>query len=137
MELFHKIYSCYYNVVRHILDEAGHSPITRQDMEDICRAYGFQESALSIIPKLTDSTWALLEEQDKHTFTSRLGHAVPALPLTNLQKAWLKSLIQDPRFQLFFTDRQLELLAGEWDGLPSLYHADDFYSYDRYRDGDS
>lgn len=54
MELFHKIYSCYYNVVRHILDEAGHSPITRQDMEDICRAYGFQESALSIIPKLTD-----------------------------------------------------------------------------------
>ena len=96
MELFHKIYSCYYNVVRHILDEAGHSPITRQDMEDICRAYGFQESALSIIPKLTDSTWALLEEQDKHTFTSRLGHAVPALPLTNLQKAWLKSLIQDP-----------------------------------------
>ena len=36
MELFHKIYSCYYNVVRHILDEAGHSPITRQDMEDIC-----------------------------------------------------------------------------------------------------
>ena len=137
MELFHKIYSCYYNVVRHILDEAGHSPITRQDMEDICRAYGFQESALSIIPKLTDSTWALLEEQDKHTFTSRLGHAVPALPLTNLQKAWLKSLIQDPRFQLFFTDRQLELLAGEWDGLPSLYHEDDFYYYDRYRDGDS
>ena len=58
MELFHKIYSCYYNVVRHILDEAGHSPITRQDMEDICRAYGFQESALSIIPKLTDGTWA-------------------------------------------------------------------------------
>ena len=65
MELFHKIYSCYYNVVRHILDEAGHSPITRQDMEDICRAYGFQESALSIIPKLTDGTWALLEEQDR------------------------------------------------------------------------
>lgn len=73
MELFHKIYSCYYNVVRHILDEAWQSPITRQDMEDICRAYGFQESALSIIPKLTDGTWALLEEQDKHTFKSRLG----------------------------------------------------------------
>lgn len=137
MELFHKIYSCYYNVVRHILDEAWQSPITRQDMEDICRAYGFQESALSIIPKLTDGTWALLEEQDKHTFKSRLGHAVPAVPLTNLQKAWLKSLMQDPRFQLFFTDRQLELLAGEWDGLPSLYCEDDFYCYDRYRDGDS
>ena len=42
MELFHKVYSCYYNVVRHILDEAWQSPITRQDMEDICRAYGFQ-----------------------------------------------------------------------------------------------
>lgn len=111
MELFHKIYSCYYNVVRHILDKAWHSPITRQDMEDICRSYGFQESALSIIPKLTDGTWALLEEQDKHTFTSRLEHAVPTVPLTNLQKAWLKSLMQDPRFQLFFTDGQLELLA--------------------------
>lgn len=63
MELFHKIYSCYYNVVRHILDKAWHSPITRQDMDDICRAYGFQESALSIIPKLTDGTWALLEDR--------------------------------------------------------------------------
>ena len=70
-------------MVRHILDKAWHSPITRQDMDDICRAYGFQESALSIIPKLTDGTWALLEEQDKHTFTSRLEHAVPTVPLTN------------------------------------------------------
>lgn len=99
-------------------------------MEHICRAYGFQESALSIIPKLTDGTWA-------HAFTSRLGHGVPAVPLTNLQKAWLKSLTQDPRFQLFFTDRQLELLDREWEGLPFLYREDDFYCYDRYRDGDS
>lgn len=99
-------------------------------MEYICRAYGFQESALSIIPKLTDGTWA-------HAFTSRLGHGVPAVPLTNLQKAWLKSLTQDPRFQLFFTDRQLELLDREWEGLPFLYREDDFYCYDRYRDGDS
>ena len=117
-------------MVRHILDEAWQSPITRQDMEHICRAYGFQESALSIIPKLTDGTWA-------HAFTSRLGHGVPAVPLTNLQKAWLKSLTQDPRFQLFFTDRQLELLDREWEGLPFLYREDDFYCYDRYRDGDS
>ncbi len=124
-------------MVRHILDEAWQSPITRQDMEHICRAYGFQESALSIIPKLTDGTWALLEEQDIHAFTSRLGHGVPAVPLTNLQKAWLKSLTQDPRFQLFFTDRQLELLDREWEGLPFLYREDDFYCYDRYRDGDS
>lgn len=124
-------------MVRHILDEAWQSPITRQDMEHICRAYGFQESALSIIPKLTDGTWALLEEQDIHAFTSRLGHGVPAVPLTNLQKAWLKSLTQDPRFQLFFTDRQLELLDREWEGLPFLYREDDFYCYDRYRDADS
>lgn len=136
MELFHKIYSCYYNVVRHILDEAWQRPVTRQDMEDICRAYGFQESALSIIPKLTDGTWALLEEQDIHAFTSRLDHMVPAVPLTHLQKAWLKSLAQDPRFQLFFTDRQLELLEREWEDWPFLYREDDFYCYDRYRDGD-
>lgn len=137
MELFHKIYSCYYNVVRHILDRAGRDPITRQDMEDICRVYGFQESSLSIIPKLTDGTWALLDEKDKHTFTSRLGHAVPAIPLTNLQKAWLKSLMQDPRFRLFFTDREIGLLDRELGTCSSLYQEDDFYYYDRYRDGDS
>ena len=137
MELFHKIYSCYYNVVRHILDRAGRDPITRQDMEDICRVYGFQESSLSIIPKLTDGTWALLDEKDKHTFTSRLGHAVPAIPLTNLQKAWLKSLMQDPRFRLFFTDREIGLLERELGACSSLYQEDDFYYYDRYRDGDS
>lgn len=56
MELFYKMYSCYYNMVRHILNEVNHSPITRQDMEDIYRTYDFQESAPPVIPKLADST---------------------------------------------------------------------------------
>ena len=72
---FTKIYSCYYNVVRHILDEVGHSPINPGRIWRIYAAlYGFQESALSIIPK-TDGqhmgpSW---KNRTNIPFTSRLA----------------------------------------------------------------
>ena len=54
MELFDKIYGCYYHIIRRMLTAAADHPLTRQDMEDICRTLGFQESALAILPKIKD-----------------------------------------------------------------------------------
>ena len=34
MELFDKVYGCYYNILRHMLTEAASRPITRREMED-------------------------------------------------------------------------------------------------------
>lgn len=136
MELFDKIYNCYYRIIRHMLDAAANRPISGQDMEDICRIYGFRESALSILPKIKDSTWALFQETASRTYRSRLHGPLPVLPLTLLQKAWLRSLLSDPRLGLFLSDGELNELERCMEGTSPLYEGGDFCYYDQYKDGD-
>ena len=110
MEWFEEIYGSYFQAVRKILLEAGKAPITIKEMEEICRRYASPESALAIVPKLTKGTWSpLLEEQEKHLFSSALrrpenlsADGFLKVPLTKMQKSWLKALLPDPRFRLFF-----------------------------------
>lgn len=166
MELFDKVYSSYYNVVRHILKEASEHPITRREMEKLCHSYGFEESALTIIPKLLDGTWPLLkpascskqaiyrtalssvqpQQASSHTalsssrpqqaYSSVLSSQPPAVPLTLLQKSWIKALLQDSRFCLFFDDEELIQIKRELEDIPALYEQENFHYFDRYRDGD-
>lgn len=144
MELFDKLYGCYYNILRHMLTLAADHPITRQEMEELCRAYGFQESALAILPRIMDHTWPLLEENESHagshaaprTYRSRLLSPPSAIPLTSLQKAWLRALLSDPRMSLFLDSEETEELASCLADVNPLYHEGDFYYFDRYKDGD-
>lgn len=53
LTLFDKLYCCYYQAVRQILEEAACSPVSKKRMEEICEATAFKESALSILPRLT------------------------------------------------------------------------------------
>ena len=180
MELFDKVYSSYYNVVRHILKEASEHPITRREMEKLCHSYGFEESALTIIPKLFNGTWPLLKPascstransytgrtsserqqanlhmthtssklqraashtgqataQMQQAYSSVLSSPPPAVPLTFLQKSWIKALLQDSRFCLFFDDEELIQIKRELEDIPALYEQENFHYFDRYRDGD-
>lgn len=151
MELFSEIYNCYYQVVARIMEETMKHPLTRQEMEKMAEFYGYEESALAIIPNLIDGSWRLITDaaHDEKPASSKgiqtpgnqtayrtvLRHA-PMTPLTTLQKSWLKSLLEDPRIALFFTDEQLALLTQYLDGVPSLYHPSDFLYFDQYADGD-
>lgn len=132
MELFSEVYGCYYEVVAQILRAA---PLDRRQIEALVGARGYGESTLQLIPKLLDqNAWPLLEERDGR-YWSRLGHP-PVLPVTALERAWLKALLDDPRIRLFLTDRQLAHLAEAlWDVEP-LYRQEDFFYFDRYLDGD-
>lgn len=135
MELFDKIYNCYYQIVSCILKESSSVPITKHQMQVICDQYGFLESGLSIIPKLTDGTWDLLKQIDKDHFQSKISHQ-QKLPLTALQKSWIRSLISDPRFQLFFSDSELNKISEQMTGIEPLYDRADFCAFDQYQDGD-
>ena len=57
MELFSELYSCYYQVLRHLL--LNQNAITMQDIRAQIIEEGFEESMLSIIPKLESGTWNL------------------------------------------------------------------------------
>lgn len=141
MELFHKIYNCYFNVVRHILSASAKNPISRSDMDKICRRYGFEESSLIILPKLTDGTWPLMEETGIENgpsgFISRLNKAPAVPPLTNLQKSWLRSLLNDRRLPLFLEEDDISSLEIYLSDTPALYNPQDFRYFDQYLDGDS
>lgn len=155
-DLFDKVYCCYYNILRHMLTEASSRPITLQIMEELCRSYGFGESALSILPKIQDNTWSLFHkhspqpglyspcqtghghshEYAHHTYTSRLHTPPPVLPLTLLQKSWLRSLLSDPRLPLFLEPGEQKELERCLEQVDPLYDTRDFHYFDRYGDRD-
>lgn len=136
MELFSEIYNCYYQVVARILEEAAKKPVSPSEMTRIAEIYGYGESALAIIPHLLDGGWALLEpDNNSKTSASKLSHPI-RFPLTSLQKSWLKTLLDDERIELFFTDEQMKLLRMLLADTRALYNPSVFQYFDQYQDRD-
>ena len=94
--LFSEVYGSYFAVVSDILTEAAAGTLTERRMTQLVQEKAFAESGLSIPAALKSGDWPLLDENMK----SVLRHA-PSMPLTELQKRWLKSLLSDPRIALF------------------------------------
>lgn len=123
--LFHEVYGSYFNVVAAVLTEAADGALTAGRLTAIAQEKAFAESALSIPAALKSRDWPLLDSD----FHSVLRHK-PTMPLTSLQKRWLKALLADPRIALFDPDT-----TGLEDVEP-LYQQDTFVFFDRYADGD-
>ena len=123
--LFSEVYGTYYNVLAAVLERAVTGDLTRQGMLDIVREKGFEESILTIPDALESQTWPLITAD----YGTPLEHA-PTMPLTTLQKRWLKALLNDPRIRLF--DPPMEGLED----VEPLYPPDTFVYFDRYNDGD-
>ena len=123
--LFSEIYGSYFNVIAAVLAEASEGCLTERRITDLVQEKAFAESALSIPSALKQEAWPLLD-QDMNTV---IRHS-PTMPLTILQKRWLKALLQDPRIALFNPDT-----TGLNDVEP-LYKPDTFVFFDQYADGD-
>lgn len=123
--LFSEIYGSYFHVVAAVLAEASDGNMTERRMTELVLEKAFAESALTIPAALKSGAWPLLDRE----YRSVLRHK-PAMPLTTLQKRWLKALLLDPRIALFAPDT-----AGLEDVEP-LYRPDTFVFFDRYADGD-
>lgn len=136
MELFSEIYSCYYQVVDSILKKAEEHPVTRNEMEHICAELGFAESGFYILPKLISGEWQLLTSDDQLHYRARTKEH-STLPLTALQRSWLRTLLQDDRFRLFFTEEELSVLSAYVANASLLWDLKDFHYYDRFKDGDN
>ncbi|HNX61243.1 MAG TPA: WYL domain-containing protein [Candidatus Limiplasma sp.] len=123
--IFSELYGTYYNTVAAILREATQHPITKEELHNIIHEQAFSESILSIEPCLTSDRWQLLKPDG----TTPLKNP-PTLPLTLLEKQWLKAISLDPRIRLFRFD-----ITGLEDVSP-LFTPDDIDLFDRYADGD-
>lgn len=136
MELFDEVYNCYYQAVRHILEESKKQPLTVRQMEEITKQTAFLESHLTIVPKLIHASWDLMEVKDKDSYVSKLVN-LPKPSLTKLQKSWLKSLLADKRISLFLTKEEQHQIKAVLGDTKPLYMEEDFYYFDRFLDGDT
>ena len=137
MELFEKIYGRYYEIVRTIVIATSIKPRSRQEIEQLARSQGFQESALAIVPKLMDGSWPFLSKQADGRYTCALRYPNALYSLTTLQKSWLSALLLDPRIALFLTEQEQLALALCLEGITPCWKPDDFRYFDRYQDADS
>lgn len=132
MELFSEIYNCYYQVLRHLL--CTQTVLTTQQIRNQICGEGFEESLLSIIPKLENGSWNLFQ-RDGDLFRSKLTSSF-ITPVSNLEKSYLKALLSDPRMRLFLNQEQLETLHQMLSTVVPLWTQEQFYYYDRFIDGD-
>lgn len=123
--LFHEIYGNYYNAVAAIIADAVKGDLTEKRMNEIVSEKAFAESFLTIVPALKNGKWQLLDED----LSTPLEHK-PSMPLTNLQKRWLKAISLDPRIKLF--DVNFDFLGD----IEPLFTPDDYFVFDKYSNGD-
>lgn len=123
--LFSEIYGKYYQTVAAILQEAMEGTLTRKQLNQIVQQEAFGESLMTIPDALLSGQWKLLNKEMETPLASP-----PRMPLTTLQKRWLKALLLDPRIRLFEVDD-----TGLEDVEP-LFRQEWLVYYDRYTDGD-
>ena len=105
MDYFSEIYGCYYRVVAAVLERAKGGGISREEIVRLTDELGFGESALTIPDKLCFGDWRLLEPGGSGRFYPCVDYA--QMPLTLLQKRWIKSILSDSRVSLFLDDEAL------------------------------
>lgn len=123
--IFNEIYSTYYNVVATIITELIKNDVSELDINKLVKDKAFSESILSIIPALKSEKWQLVCSD----MTTPIKH-VPTMPLTEVQKRWLKAISLDRRMQLF------EFSPVGLDDVEPLFDEEDYCIFDKYGDGD-
>ena len=123
--IFNEIYSAYYNAVAKLIAEVQKGNTNEVSLSKIVSDNAFGESMLSILPSLKKEKWQLL----KKDFTTPVKNK-PSMPLTTIQKQWLKAISDDARIKLFDVD-----IKGLEDTEP-LFTKEDYFVYDKYSDGD-
>ena len=131
-DIFSEVYGTYYNIVADILGKAASDGLTLEQLKRIVYKEGYEESGLELLPALTHERWTLLNKELKTPLKNK-----PSMPLTLLQKQWLKALLLDERVRLFFTDEELANEEKALEDVEPLYRPEQFVFFDRFVDGDA
>ena len=122
MEHFSEIYGDSYRAVAAVLVRALHTPVSETEISCIVRQHTSDENALYIVPRLTSGDWPLLKKNDDGLYSAVTKHP-HNLPLTNLQRAWLRAVLDDRRCSGFLNDEERRQIANALNCDP-LYDSD-------------
>ena len=129
--LFSEIYSAYYNTVASIISFSQQGKLDSDLLFKIVKESAFPESFMTIGSALETGKWPLI----KKDYSTNIQN-IPTMPLSILQKRWLKALCNDKRIRLFVSDEVLERLKNQLQDVEALFSENDYYLYDKYSDGD-
>ena len=91
MTLFSEVYNCYYQIVYDLITRS--IPLTKEEIVHTIQTNGYEESMLYLLPKLIEdsgTSWNLFTMEDTVYYPN--VQAELAIPLSNLQKSWLKPI---------------------------------------------
>ena len=123
--IFSELYSAYYNAIASIIAAVIEGEHSEKELQKVVSERAFGESVLTIMPSFKSEKWQLVHPD----LTTALEHK-PTMPLTTLQKQWLKAITLDPRMKLFGVE-----IPG-LEGVEPLFTQEDYHVYDKYSDGD-
>ena len=124
--VFHELYGSYYQTVAKILTCAVQGDLDKGKMTRLVQQHAFGESWSTLTEALLSGQWPFLDD----LMETELIYE-PSMPLTDLQKRWLKALFRDPRVGLFLEEEPEELETVE-----PLLEEDTVVYFDRFGDGD-
>ena len=122
--VFNEVYSAYYRAVSKMLKYAVKKELNKELMYKIIKEVAFEESSLNIVPAIEKEEWQLLTKELKTPIVNN-----PEPCLTGIEKAWLKTILSDPKAALFYNKK--EELKEE-----GLFSLNDIVFFDRYTDRD-
>lgn len=123
--IFSEIYSTYYKACAKLIEKSIDGELTGKNASEIISSIAFSESFIYILDNIRSENWQILTKDFKTPISYK-----PEMPLTTLQKSFLKTIALDSRFKLF---------CDGIDGLEEvqpLYFPGDFYYFDKINDGD-
>lgn len=129
--LFSEIYSAYYNTVASIISYSQKGKLDSDTLYEIVKESAFPESFMTIGSALESGKWPLI----KKVYSTNIKN-IPTMPLSILQKRWLKALCNDKRIRMFVDDEDLSNLKIHLKDIEPLFTENDYYLYDKYSDGD-
>jgi len=123
--IFSELYGAYYTTMAKIIERAIAHPLEKGELRSIVNEYAFGESIINIDSAISEERWQLIRKDGTTPIRN-----IPTMPQTILQKRWLKAISLDPRIKLFEDE-----MAGP-DDVEPLFTQEDFYVFDKYKDGD-
>ncbi len=123
--IFNEIYCVYYNVVAKIIARILEGGADERILDQIVCDNAFGESILAVLPSLKSEKWQLVRSDMSTPIQNK-----PTMPLTLIQKQWLKAISLDPRVSLFGVE------IGGLEDVEPLFTPADYVVYDKYGDGD-
>lgn len=126
--IFNEVYSAYYKAVKEMLKYAAKNELNKELIYKIINEVAFEESSLSIVPSIEKEEWQVITSELKTPIKND-----PSLCLTGIEKAWIKTVLRDPRAVLFNSEKETkEKISDE----EILFSEEDTVFFDRYTDGD-